>query len=92
MELDELRKEIDETDAELVRLFVRRMALSGKVADYKRGRGLPVTDAAREEEKLKAVRALAGEEFGDYAAGLYRFAMDESERDMVRSVVRKIHR
>ncbi|HNX99463.1 MAG TPA: shikimate kinase [Oscillospiraceae bacterium] len=72
MELDELRKEIDETDAELVRLFVRRMALSGKVADYKRGRGLPVTDAAREEEKLKAVRALAGEEFGDYVAGLYR--------------------
>ena len=27
-----------------------------------------------------------------YAAGLYRFAMDESERDMVRSVVRKIRR
>ena len=48
------------------------MALSGKVADYKRGRGLPVTDAAREEEKLKAVRALAGEESGDYVAGLYR--------------------
>ena len=27
-----------------------------------------------------------------YAAGLYRFAMDESEKDMVRSVVRKIRR
>ena len=27
-----------------------------------------------------------------YAAGLYRFAMDESEKDMVRSVVKKIRR
>ena len=72
MEIETLRQEIDETDAELVSLFKKRMAISGKVAEYKRAKGLPVLDAAREEEKLKSIRALAGEELGDYAAGLYR--------------------
>lgn len=72
MELEMLRQEIDETDAELVRLFKKRMALAGEVAEYKKAKGLPVLDAAREEEKLKSIRVLAGEEFGGYAAGLYR--------------------
>ena len=46
--LDEVRKDINETDKELARLFERRMDLSKEVADYKRANGLPVFDAARE--------------------------------------------
>lgn len=46
--LDEVRKDINETDRELARLFERRMNLSKEVADYKQANGLPVFDAARE--------------------------------------------
>ena len=72
MELEELRKEIDDADSELTRIFIRRMELADGVAEYKKQRGLPVLDARREEEKLKTIRGLAGAEYGDYAAGLYK--------------------
>lgn len=72
MELKEIRTEIDAVDAELTRLFVRRMELSGRVAEYKRRNGLPVLDSAREAEKLAEIRRLAGADFGGYAAGLYK--------------------
>ena len=36
MELSEIRKDIDAIDEELVKLFCDRMALSAKVADYKK--------------------------------------------------------
>ena len=62
MELEELRKEIDDADSELTRIFIRRMELADGVAEYKKQRGLPVLDARREEEKLKTIRGLAGAE------------------------------
>ena len=53
MDLQKLRMEIDEIDAELVALIGRRMALSRSVADYKARNGLPVLDAAREQLVLE---------------------------------------
>ncbi len=47
--LDEARSEINEVDAEMAKLFVRRMRAVEKVAEYKYAHGLPVLDAAREE-------------------------------------------
>ena len=72
MELDSLRKKIDDTDRELTRLFTKRMELTSQVADYKKEHGLPVLDAGREERKLGEIRELAGGEYGDWAAALYR--------------------
>jgi chorismate mutase/prephenate dehydratase len=51
-DLRTLRDGIDEVDAELTRLFERRMELARQVGEYKRERALPVTDPEREQEVL----------------------------------------
>lgn len=71
MEMNELRAEIDGIDRELVELFRRRMEVSKKIGTYKKERGLPVRDAAREREKLDRVRKQAGEELAPYAEALF---------------------
>ena len=48
--LQEARKEINEIDEKMASLFIRRMQAVGKVAQYKQEHGLPVLDAAREEQ------------------------------------------
>ncbi len=52
--LEELRKGIDEVDRELLDLFLRRMELCSRVADYKREVGMPILDVKREKEVLDA--------------------------------------
>ena len=47
--LSEARREINAVDAEMAKLFVRRMKAVEQVAEYKKMRGLPVLDPAREE-------------------------------------------
>ena len=51
-EIAELRLQLDEIDRELVKLFERRMAVSRLVAAYKKEKGLPVLDAAREQQVI----------------------------------------
>lgn len=48
-ELKKIRDEIDVTNQSLISLFERRMELVNRVAEYKRERGLPVFDGAREK-------------------------------------------
>ncbi len=50
--LDDARATIDATDREMQLLFERRMHAVEEVAAYKRERGLPVLDEARERELL----------------------------------------
>ena len=57
-ELEELRRELDEVDRELVRLFERRMALAGRVAACKIAAGRPVLDRTREEAVLASRAAM----------------------------------
>ena len=47
--LDKARREINEVDAEMAALFVRRMRAAECVAAYKKERALPILDAEREE-------------------------------------------
>ncbi len=49
-----LRQRLDETDAEILALFERRQQLAGAVGGYKKARGLPVRDEAREAEVLRS--------------------------------------
>ena len=51
-DIKELRKKIDQIDSELLPLFLKRMEVSGMVADFKRENGLPVLDRKREKEIL----------------------------------------
>ncbi|MBQ7474878.1 MAG: chorismate mutase [Clostridia bacterium] len=70
MDLNELRREIDRIDGEMIRLFGERMKVAQKIAGYKKERGLPVLDPVREREKLDAIAA-ANPELCPYITELY---------------------
>ena len=56
--LEELRRELDAVDRELVRLFEQRMTIAGQVAACKIAEGRPVLDRTREEAVRKMKAAL----------------------------------
>ncbi|WP_300298670.1 bifunctional chorismate mutase/prephenate dehydratase [uncultured Intestinimonas sp.] len=61
-ELDALRAEIDDIDAQLTALFLRRMDVTERVGAYKQAHGLPVLDPDREREVLAKKAALTGDQ------------------------------
>lgn len=65
-DITEIRKEINDIDEELVKLFRRRLEIVEDVAKSKRERRAPVLDPAREREILSRV---AGEVGPDYENG-----------------------
>ncbi len=66
MDLMQLRKQIDDIDRQIVKLYEERMDICGQVARYKIENGKKVFDKTREEEKLAAVRALTHNEFNSH--------------------------
>ena len=77
MSLDNIRKEIDAIDNELVPLLKKRMLCSLKVAEIKREQNLPVLHPEREQAIIDKVFD-AGGEFGSYIASVYREIMGVS--------------
>ncbi|MBQ9228473.1 MAG: chorismate mutase [Eubacterium sp.] len=77
MDLQELRKEIDEIDDALIPLLLRRMEVSRQVAEYKVKRGIPVLDQQREQAILDDVAAKCGEQ-GDAVKTIFSATMDAS--------------
>lgn len=69
-----VRKDIDRIDKQLLKLFVERMQCSERVAEIKRGAGIPVLNAAREQAILDRMHEEAGE-YGDSAVALYSAIM-----------------
>ena len=63
MDLLELRGQLDGIDAKIVDLYEQRMDICRQVAEYKIVNGRKVFDKVREEEKLRAVKALAHNDF-----------------------------
>ena len=51
-DMDETRKQIEEIDREMAKLFEKRMTCVESIAEYKKERGLPVYDADREKALL----------------------------------------
>ena len=78
MDLNDYRKEIDEIDEQLLALFLRRMEVAGKIAEYKKANGLRVLDARREREKLRGIMDKTPEEMREYAASLYSLIFELS--------------
>ncbi len=62
-DLQELRKDIDQLDRQMVELFEQRMEVCRQVEEYKIQSATKVLDRKREQEKLEAVGALAHNEF-----------------------------
>ncbi|MFR3730036.1 prephenate dehydratase [Lacrimispora sp.] len=63
LDLEEIRKQLDGIDRELVALFETRMELCREVAEYKIGTGKPVYDGEREQQKIDAVTGMVEGEF-----------------------------
>ena len=70
--LDELRRGIDEVDAALLPLFIRRMQTAVRVAECKLETNAPVSRPGREHVILEKIRASVPPEFADDADRLYR--------------------
>ena len=85
MDLQEIRHQIDEIDDELVRLFQRRMDISGDVARYKQQNNLPIHDPAREREKLYDITEKVGEGRRAHVTALYSllFELSRSEQGRI---------
>ncbi len=71
MELNDIRREIDAIDDELVQLFARRMDMIDAVARAKRESNRPIRDRSRERQILSRVTARAGDRYAPYARALY---------------------
>lgn len=71
MSIEELRREIDETDEKITELFIKRLALSRKIGRIKKEKNLPVLDEKREEEIIEKLSEKAGDD-GEYIKELYK--------------------
>lgn len=70
MTLEELRKQIDEIDDGILKLFLLRMSCAKEVAEVKREQNLPIFNEVREDEVLDGVAARAGD-YGGQARILF---------------------
>lgn len=68
-DLQELRKEIDRIDKEMVHLFEERMEICKNVAKYKIETGKRVFDQTRENEKIQLVQSYTGNEMNRLGVG-----------------------
>ncbi|MBR6525809.1 MAG: chorismate mutase [Clostridia bacterium] len=60
--LEKARAIINEVDADMARLFEKRMEAAALVAAYKQDHHLPILDAKREEENIARNSALIADE------------------------------
>lgn len=73
MTLDQLRRQIDQIDLQLLRLLNRRASAARRIGRFKRRLGLPVYDGRREEELLRRLaRRNPGPLSGASVRGLFR--------------------
>ena len=80
-ELEVLRRAIDAVDQQLLALFAERARLVLAVGDYKRVRGLPVYDPAREREVLNRLSSAAPAPLdAETVRRLFERLIDESRR------------
>jgi len=78
MDLTQYRKQIDSVDDEILRLFIERMEIAQEIARYKKARGMPALDAAREREKLARLGERAGADMRGYTDRLFSLLMELS--------------
>lgn len=62
MSIDDLRKEIDKTDAQIVKLIAERVKIAREIGKVKSSLGKQVQDCARENSVLENVKDIAREE------------------------------
>ena len=85
--LSEIRRQINDIDAQLAPLLARRMDCSARVAKVKSAEGIPVLDASREETVI-GLAAERGKPYGPYVSSVYRSLMGVS-RELQRDVLHR---
>ena len=86
-QLQQARSVIDEVDAQMAALFVRRMEAVRAIAAYKQERGMPIYDAAREQALLARGSALIEDEdlvpsYQAFLAAVLRISKEYQARQM----------
>ena len=79
LNLDEIRKQINEKDNQLEKLFLERMTLCKQVAQYKIDNNMPVFQSAREGQIIDRVRQQAEDEYKDSVQTLFTAMIDISK-------------
>ncbi len=78
MDLQELRQEIDQIDAQLVSLMEARMDIATQVAQYKQENNLPILDQKREQEKIERLGAQIRPELAPNIKTIYELLFEQS--------------
>lgn len=76
MDLQEMRKSIDTIDEEILGLFVKRMAVSRDIAQFKKENKMPILQSNREEEVIRRIRSLSPDDLAEGASVLFMNIMD----------------
>ena len=71
MDIEKKRAEIDEIDAYITKLFLRRMQICGEIGHYKKENDIRVYDEDREKEVFAKVKAMTPEKMQEYTELLY---------------------
>lgn len=69
------RRQLDQIDGCMTRLYERRMRIVEKIAEYKKAHGLAVLDSAREGEKLDSIAKRLPDDLADSGRELYKAIM-----------------
>jgi chorismate mutase len=81
LDLETLRREIDAVDQQILQLLHARVRLVMQVGEYKRERGIPVYDPARERALLERLSKAAEPPLdGDTIRRVFERLVDESRR------------
>jgi chorismate mutase len=81
LDLDALRKAIDDVDGQLLELIAERVRLVLQVGDYKRERGIPIYDPERERLVLERLTSRAPAPLkADTVRRVFERLIDESRR------------
>ena len=80
MNLDELRQKLNEIDANILELFLKRMDVVQDVAKVKAKTGYPTFDKTREDEKIATLRKLCKNKSAEYVQPLFN-SIFEISRD-----------
>lgn len=86
MDLQNLRKEINDIDEEILSLFIKRMGICLDVAQYKIDNNLPVFQTDREKEIVEKVRNASPEDLKNGAELLFTTIMDISKSQQYQRV------
>ena len=72
MDIEKKRAEIDEIDAYITKLFLRRMQICGEIGHYKKDNDIRVYDEEREKEIFARVKSMTPtEKMQEYTELLY---------------------